>query len=90
MECGIAFGRGVDFYSFEKESNMRILMSLAIVLSCLSVRAADCPNGRCGVKQTVRTVTGNTVRTARVVTKGTVRVVTPPYKVCPNGNCKFR
>jgi hypothetical protein len=61
---------------------MRTMIICATLLFCIEAGAAECKNGKCGIRK----VTNGTVATIRKVTKETVRVVTPPY--CPNGKCR--
>ena len=71
---------------------MRYILCLVVAALCVEVNAAGCPNGRCSVKQPVRTVTKGTVQTVRNLGQGAVRVVTPPYRSsrCVNGKCNLR
>ena len=75
---------------------MRYILCLIVAALCIEANASGCANGMCGIKQPVRTVTGNVVQATKNVTvgavqtgTGVVRAVTPPYR-CRNGRCRVR
>jgi hypothetical protein len=88
-ECGIVFGLGVNL---RKEIYMKFIFCLIIAAFALEANAAECQNGRCGVRPVPKAVmvTEQVVKTTKNVAVGTVRVVTPPYGRCKNGRCYVR